>query len=60
MKRLKEKGIEKSELLEEIADILADYFNCKFTDDGELVYMDFDDGDKFALNLIKCNDSNGD
>ena len=57
MKRLKEKDIEKAVLLEEIADILTDYFTCKFTKDGELVYMDFDDGDKFALNLIKCSDT---
>ena len=57
-KRLKDKSVERAELMDEIRDILDDYFNCEFSQIGETHYMHFADGDVYAINLVKCNNLN--
>ncbi|MDE6613717.1 MAG: hypothetical protein K2K28_04105 [Clostridia bacterium] len=54
-KRIKDKNVEKAELMEEIRDILDDYLDCEFTQCGETHYMNFADGDIYAISLVKCN-----
>lgn len=41
--------------MDEIISVLGEYFLCKFTHVGEIHYMNFDDGDIYAINLVKCN-----
>ena len=54
-KRVKDSTVERAELMDEIMMVLRDYFDCEFTHEGEIHYMKFDDGDVYALNLVKCN-----
>lgn len=61
MKRVKDGAVQRAELMDEIISVLGEYFSCKFTHEGEIHYMNFDDGDIYAINLVKCNNlSDGD
>lgn len=52
---IKDVTTQTAELMDEIIAILKDYFVCNFTHEGGIHYMNFSDGDIYAINLIKCN-----
>lgn len=57
-RRIKDNSVDRCELLDEIVTILDDYFLCEFRRIGDTQYLHFEDGDVYALNLIKCNNLN--
>ncbi len=46
--------ITKEFILQELEILLRDEFVCEIENDGEKVYMTFDNGQKFAISVSEC------